>query len=90
VLLSTHVGYGNVAGFLFHRGLLNALPLSSMAPLVTPSGDVINPITGVIQGTHGDVEMTEEEKEKEAEKLFTLFERLEKKGVENPIKKFAQ
>ena len=32
--------------------------------------------------------MTEEEKEREAEKLFVLFERLEKAGgMENPIKK---
>jgi hypothetical protein len=94
VLLSTHVGYGNVAGFLFRRGMLNALPSSSMAPLVTPSGDVINPITGVVQDAHADVEMTEEEKEKEAEKLFTLFETLEKKGIipadQNPIRKCAQ
>lgn len=33
-------------------------------------------------------EMTDEEKEREAEKLFVLFERLEKSGgMENPIKK---
>lgn len=49
----------------------------------------VNPITGMIQREQPPApEMTDEEKEREAEKLFVLFERLEKAGgMENPIKK---
>lgn len=49
----------------------------------------INPITGMVQRQRPPaIEMTDEEKEREAEKLFVLFDRLEKAGgMENPIKK---
>jgi Guanine nucleotide exchange factor synembryn len=56
-------------------------------------GVAINPITGIRNQNRpspGD-EMTEEEKEVEAEKLFVLFERLEKSGMGvNPIRKAQQ
>jgi hypothetical protein len=95
VSLSSHVGYGNVAGFLFHKGLLSALgPSSTASSLRTPSGDVINPITGTVQGNNTELDMSDEEKEREAEKLFVLFERLEKSGVlphdQNPVRRAAQ
>lgn len=55
----------------------------------------INPITGQYVSAERDqgpalADMTDEEKEREAEKLFVLFERLKKTGiidVENPIAK---
>lgn len=56
----------------------------------------INPITGqyVSSEKQPDLkDMTDEEKEREAEKLFVLFERLKKTGiidVENPIAKAMQ
>ena len=62
---------------------------SSHASASSP-GPQINPITGTFQQEREDPadEMTQEEKEREAEKLFVLFERLEKAGgMENPIKK---
>ena len=50
----------------------------------------INPITGMVnrEDSKPVIDMTDEEKEREAEKLFVLFERMEKvTGMENPIKK---
>jgi hypothetical protein len=56
----------------------------------------INPITGQYVSSEKvpDLkDMTDEEKEREAERLFVLFERLKKTGiidVENPIAKAMQ
>ena len=51
----------------------------------------IDPISGMVKSEGQSKlldEMTEEEKEREAEKLFVLFERMEKvTGMENPLKK---
>lgn len=94
--LSALVGYGNVAGFLFHKGILNAPPptasSSASVPQTTPSGEQINPITGTtFQPKSNQPEMSDEEKEREMEKLFVLFDRLEKSGSlppdQNPIRK---
>ena len=56
--------------------------------------DNITPITGQYRSAEDTgpslADMTDEEKEREAEKLFVLFERLKKTGivdVENPIAK---
>jgi hypothetical protein len=91
--LSAQVGYGNVAGYLFNKGVMNAPTQSSNATLTTPSGAPINPITGTLQAEPAPSDMTEEEKEREAEKLFILFDRLEKSGAlppsQNPIRKAA-
>jgi len=59
------------------------MPENAMAAFSTEGGDSgngkrINPITGQLLDTEEGVEtdeMTEEEKEREAEKLFVLFER---------------
>lgn len=92
--LCSLVGYGNVAGFLFHKGFFNAPTRSSNIPTSTSSGEFINPITGTtVKPTEG-VTMTDEEKEREAEKLFILFDRLEKTGAippeQNPMRKAIQ
>lgn len=86
--LSTQIGYGNAAGFLFNKGLL-APPPSSQNPSVDGVDASVNPITGMIgENKQPETEMTEEEKEREAEKLFVLFDRLERAGgMENPIRK---
>lgn len=87
--MSGQIGYGNAAGFLFNRGILSAPPASSTSGIEEIPDGPINPITGMVQREQpSGPEMTEEEKEREAEKLFVLFERLEKAGgMENPIKK---
>lgn len=60
-------------------------------PPTTFDGRPIDPITGTIVEKPEPVDMTDEEKEREAEKLFTLFDRLEKSGAmpasQNPIRK---
>jgi hypothetical protein len=95
-LLSASVGYGNVAGFLFNKGIMNAPPPPSSNVQAPAIPENLNPITGTYQrerSTELD-EMTEEEKEREAEKLFVLFERLERTGAlprdQNPIRKAFQ
>ncbi|KAJ7174301.1 guanine nucleotide exchange factor, partial [Mycena filopes] len=93
--LSTLFGYGNVAGFLFNKGIMNAPPppASSTTPasLAAAAADNINPITGTVQEAREPApEMTEEEKEREMEKLFVVFDRLERRGEiapeSNPIR----
>jgi hypothetical protein len=69
-------------------------PAPSTNGLTPPvNNDQINPITGTIQEKREDPPMTDEEKEREAEKLFVLFDRLEKSGAippsQNPIRKAA-
>ena len=95
--LSALVGYGNVAGFLFHKGILSAPPndaASSNVSLVTPSGAPINPITGTIESHSVLPVMSDEEKEHEMEKLFVLFDRLERTGAlppsQNPMRRAVQ
>ena len=96
--LSALIGYGNAAGYLFNKGILSAPPpppstasTSGGASISVPEN--VNPITGTLNREVEDdgPEMTEEEKEREAEKLFVLFDRLEKSGmVQNPVRKAIQ
>ncbi|KAG2222072.1 hypothetical protein INT45_007958 [Circinella minor] len=89
------VGYGNAIGFLVNRGIAVEPPQGSEAD---DSNKQINPITGQYvsaEETNGPslADMTDEEKEREAERLFVLFERLKKNGVisvENPITQAKQ
>jgi Guanine nucleotide exchange factor synembryn len=98
-LLSAQVGYGNVAGFLFNKGVFSPPSQSSTMsaediPTTSADGVPIDPITGIAQRQVTVPEMTEEEKEQEAEKLFVLFDRLEKSGSmqpsQNPIRRAVQ
>ena len=76
---ASNVGYGFASGFLFQRGI----PMPSSGESATDNGPgssqrAVNPITGQFLDAEApidDPEMTEEEKEQEAEKLFVLFER---------------
>ncbi|CAK7215790.1 hypothetical protein SBRCBS47491_002603 [Sporothrix bragantina] len=95
-----NVGYGFASGFLFQ----NNVPIPegatesfrAAAAAEGGSGRAINAVTGqfVDEETVPDLpEMTDEEKEREAERLFVLFERLRKTGivnVENPIAQAAR
>ncbi|KUI58140.1 Synembryn-A [Cytospora mali] len=89
-----NVGYGYASGFLFQNNI--PVPESVVGDAGGDSSNSskerpVNPITGQFldQETGPDLpEMTEEEKEREAERLFVLFERLKKTGiidVQNPV-----
>ncbi|KAL2912437.1 hypothetical protein HK105_208081 [Polyrhizophydium stewartii] len=86
--LVTYVGYGNAAGFLMNRGIM-APPGGADADAST--GPSINPITGEFVRDEPRVDpfegMTDEEKEREAERLFVLFDRLQKTGVVKVVPK---
>ncbi|KIW04185.1 uncharacterized protein PV09_04496 [Verruconis gallopava] len=90
-----NVGYGFAAGFLMSQNM--PIPQSAGEAFAgTADGSPINPITGQkIEHEPKDEgpPMTKEEKEREAERLFVLFERLKKTGVvdvENPVAKAMQ
>lgn len=118
--MTAEIGYGNAAGFLFHKGITNP-PSASVreisdeeAKAATPSIQASrsaqstqatqptqststdrDPITALRERMTAlanskssnsgqqqqEPEMTEEEKEREAERLYTLFKRLEKNPV---------
>ncbi|KAI1766134.1 guanine nucleotide exchange factor [Hypoxylon sp. FL1150] len=90
-----NVGYGFASGFLFSRGLpvpQNASEANAQGTATRP----INPITGQFIDAEKQPEgpeMTEEEREREAERLFVLFERLNANGIisaENPMRTAVQ
>lgn len=75
-----NVGYGFASGFLFQ----NNVPIPASASEAFSTGDTsgtqkpVNPITGQFVDMEKEVdvpEMTQAEKEREAERLFVLFER---------------
>ncbi|CAD6500422.1 BgTH12-07599 [Blumeria graminis f. sp. triticale] len=84
-----NLGYGYASGFLFkHKVPVPENCLQNPSIVTASSNDdlssQVNPITGQLLEKEENVEieeMTEEEKEREAEKLFVLFERLNKTGV---------
>ncbi|KAG9783946.1 hypothetical protein KCU88_g2919, partial [Aureobasidium melanogenum] len=87
-----NVGYGYAAGYL----MTHDIPIPESAKKTQQSGESsgsvpINPITGQRIDMEPEIElpkMTREEKEREAERLFVLFERLKTTGVvdvKNPV-----
>ena len=71
-----NVGYGYASGFLFQNNL--PIPQAASETLTAGGKKEINPITGQFLDAEkfpDTPEMTEEEKEREAERLFVLFER---------------
>ncbi|KAL8781328.1 MAG: hypothetical protein Q9194_000419 [Teloschistes cf. exilis] len=92
-----NVGYGFASGFLMTHDL--PVPMSATEGWSTGESDItlrekltnvdgneVNPVTGQIREVESETpeeEMTEEEKEREAERLFVLFERLKATGVVN-------
>ncbi|KAI1363271.1 guanine nucleotide exchange factor [Xylaria arbuscula] len=83
--LVENVGYGFASGILFNLNI--PMPESGGDASDTDAGGSnrpVNPVTGQFLDLerHADVpEMTDEEKEREAEKLFVLFQRLQANGV---------
>ncbi|TVY47488.1 Synembryn-like protein [Lachnellula occidentalis] len=94
-----NVGYGFASGFLFQHNV--PIPESALEAYSTSDSEgqdsrrtldgKINPITGQFLDKEEKVEeepMTQEQKEREAERLFVLFERLKKTGIvdiQNPV-----
>ena len=80
------IGYGYASGYLFSHNI--PIPANLQNP--GGRGDV-NPVTGQrldAESIPDFTEMTDEEKEREAERLFVLFERMRTLGVgvENPVR----
>lgn len=86
-----NVGYGYASGFLLSKNIPMPEGAIRDAGEGGSSGVPVNPITGQRLDREEEVnmpEMTLEEKEREAERLFVLFERLKKTGVvdvKNPV-----
>ncbi|KAB2110822.1 hypothetical protein AG0111_0g1320 [Alternaria gaisen] len=80
-----NVGYGFASGFLMSNNIQMPEELvKEHAPESGEEGIPINPITGQRLDKEEQVQMepmTQEEKEREAERLFVLFERLKATGV---------
>ncbi|KAJ9222281.1 hypothetical protein DTO169C6_5410 [Paecilomyces variotii] len=89
--LTKNIGYGFAAGFLSSRGL--GVPQNTEESGLDSE---INPITGQrwdAEPVDTGPPMTQEEKEREAERLFVLFERAKANGlinVENPVVQAAR
>ncbi|OBT50330.1 hypothetical protein VE04_08987 [Pseudogymnoascus sp. 24MN13] len=87
-----NVGYGFASGFLFQNNVpipenaLDAWSINDSASMA------VNPITGQTLDSEEPWEgpkMTREEKEREAERLMVMFDRLQKNGIiktENPMR----
>ena len=92
-----NIGYGFAAGFLMNHNIeipSSAAEASSISSgSDTGAGAAINPVTGQRLSAEetpkpDEKDMTEEQKEREAERLFVLFERLKATGVvdvKNPV-----
>ena len=89
-----NVGYGFAAGYLMSHDIPmpNSARSTDGTTGETDGGVQINPITGQRldkEPVGEEPEMTTEEKEREAERLFVLFERLRATGVidvQNPVR----
>ncbi|KAJ2326688.1 hypothetical protein IWW51_002142, partial [Coemansia sp. RSA 2702] len=79
------VGYGNAAGYMVARNIAIPSDIIEQVKQQDDESASVDPITGRYWDQEGiDRElasMTDEEKEREAERLFVLFERLNKTGV---------
>ncbi|PIA17271.1 hypothetical protein COEREDRAFT_86270 [Coemansia reversa NRRL 1564] len=90
------VGYGNAAGYMLVRGIEIPQEIIDQVKSDMAGKSIVDPVTGRYISTDADREladMTDEEKEREAERLFVLFERLNRTGiikVENPVRVAAE
>lgn len=94
-----NVGYGFASGFFMNKGMTvpqNAFEAFSTAGEDGNGGVEVNPITGQRKDFEPPDEgppMSNEEKMREAEKMFVLFERLRSTGVvdvKNPVEEAIQ
>lgn len=72
-----YFGYGNVAGFLVNKGIAFQPP----PPESVGDVDLISGQAGHAEDRPAYLDWTEEEKEREAERLFVLFDRMNRTGV---------
>ncbi|KAI1420165.1 guanine nucleotide exchange factor [Xylaria sp. FL1777] len=88
-----NVGYGFASGFLYNKNI--SIPQNAAEAFSSDtdsSSRPINPVTGQFLDSErfpDTPEMTEAEREREAERLFVLFQRLQANGVisvENPVR----
>lgn len=97
-----NIGYGFASGFLMNHNIEipgTAAEASSMSDETkTDAGAAVNPITGQRLSAEAEVkpsekDWTQEEKEREAERLFVLFEKLKATGVvsvKNPVQQAVE
>ncbi|KAK9240504.1 guanine nucleotide exchange factor [Lipomyces kononenkoae] len=90
-----HIGYGYAVGYLVGHDI--PVPEDVLSENVPNFPDNINPVTGQRLENESRspslANMTDEEKEREAERLFVLFERMRENGiidVENPVRTAVQ
>ncbi|KAI3324728.1 guanine nucleotide exchange factor [Xylariaceae sp. AK1471] len=92
-----NVGYGFASGFLYNKNI--SIPQNASEAFSNAASGPdrpINPVTGQFLDSERhpeEREMTEAEKEREAERLFVLFQRLQANGimsVENPVRTAVQ
>ncbi|KAJ5774102.1 hypothetical protein N7457_008998 [Penicillium paradoxum] len=89
--LTKNIGYGFAAGFLAARGIEMPQSARETHSINEDPSTARNPITGqrwAAEPQDPGPPMTREEKEREAERLFVLFERAKANGllnVENPV-----
>lgn len=92
--MSAKLGFGNCAGFFASHSIAFS-PDESAAAEIGPDGRDVDPITGAYR-TASSTElppMAEAEMEREAEKMFTLFDRMNRSGVikvDNPMRAAQQ
>ena len=96
----SNVGYGYASGYLQNRRIPFSVPggqtQDSAAGSQSSMRSDVNPVTGQFFASEPKTEgppMTDDEKEREAERLFVLFERLKKTGivdVKNPVEEAVQ
>ncbi|KAJ2431983.1 hypothetical protein IWW41_002746, partial [Coemansia sp. RSA 2522] len=86
------VGYGNAAGYMVARHIEIPADIIEQVRESSSESGAVNPVTGRYwsqEDTNQELaNMTDEEKEREAERLFVLFERLNKTGIiktANPV-----
>jgi trehalose-6-phosphate synthase len=88
-LFIRYVGYGNAAGYLFTKGV-TAPPTEKCTNKLFSIGDDVDPITGFVKDAPKEDPwegMDEDEKARESEKLFVLFDRLNKNGIIKTVPK---
>lgn len=82
--LVAYCGYGNLAGYLFTKGITNPQSVGIESNTESNALVGVDPISGTLQRDNPKEalpEMTDEEKEREAERLFVLLDKLEKSGA---------
>ncbi|KAI0877652.1 guanine nucleotide exchange factor [Hypoxylon argillaceum] len=92
-----NVGYGFASGYLYNKNI--PLPGNASETFNNDAGSFdrpTNPVTGQFLDSERDSdapELTEAEREREAERLFVLFQRLQANGVisvENPMRTMVE